>query len=85
VSDPDDRARAYARAETHRVGLMLAEGGVRSDESYRLIFEGVLESAFRIGYAAGAEDVRKARELPPRREVGIARAKTRRELRRGGG
>jgi len=58
VSDVDDRAKLYAHAESHRIGVEIASGPHRSDAEYRLLFEEMLASAFRIGYAAGEDDAR---------------------------
>jgi len=59
VSDIDSRAKLYAHAESHRIGVEIASGPRRSDAEYKLLFEEMLASAFRIGYAAGAEAMAK--------------------------
>jgi hypothetical protein len=54
----DERAKLYAHAESHRIGVELAKGPNRTDAEYKLLFEQMLASAFVIGYAAGEDDAR---------------------------
>ncbi len=74
----EERAKLYARAESHRIGMELHNGPHRSDEEYRVLFEEMLASAFRIGYAAGEEDDARFRHskrepAPPRYKGGPVR------------
>jgi len=54
----ENRARLYANAETRRIGIEIAGGPRRTDAEYTILFEEMLASAFRVGYAAGEDDAR---------------------------